>query len=508
LGDSGKEPLVSMRDIVKIYPDGTVALRGVSLDIYPGEILGLLGENGAGKTTLMKILSGFLKPTSGYIVLRGRRVVFRSAADALRNGIGMVHQHLALVPVFTGFENIVLGLRARGDLRAQVEKLMKDTGLHVRLDVPVEQLSFGERQRIEILRMLLRRVDVLILDEPTTNLTPIETRVLFSALRRLRESGRSIIFITHKLREVMEIADRIVVMRRGRVVGEVPREKAEPGLLARLMVGREVFLRIEKPPATPGEPVLRVENLWVRSDIGGWAVKGVSFEVRAGEIFGIAGVEGNGQAELVQAITGLRRVEKGRVIFLGREVTNLDPGSLYRMGVAHIPEDRQAMGLVLDMSVAENSVLGMHRWSQFMGSFGALRWSEINKHAMRIIKEYDVVAPSLRSPVRFLSGGNQQKLLAGRELSKKPRLVVAAQPTRGLDVAATEYIRRLLVQLRTQGHAVLLVSADTDEVLQLSDRVAVMYDGRFTAVTRPEELTEEKLGLLMGGMEVARIGRD
>ena len=507
---AGKDgaPIVSMRDIVKIYPDGTVALRGVSLDVYPGEILGLLGENGAGKTTLMKILSGFLRPTSGYIILSGRRVSFRSAADALAKGIGMVHQHLALVPVFTGYENIVLGLRHRGDLRAEVERLMEETGLHVKLDVPVEQLSFGERQRIEILRMLLRRIDILILDEPTTNLTPLETRVLFNALRRLRDSGKSVIFITHKLREVMEVADRIVVMRRGRVVGELPRSEAEPKKLARMMVGREVFLRIEKPPAKPGEPVLQVMDLWVRSDTGGWAVKGVSFEVHAGEIFGIAGVEGNGQAELVQAITGLRRVEKGRIILGGKDVTNAEPSELYRMGLAHIPEDRQAMGLVLDMSVAENSILGMHRWRSFMGVLGSIRWRSVYSHAERIIREYEVVAPSIRSPVRYLSGGNQQKLLAGRELSKNPRLVIAAQPTRGLDVAATEYIRKLLVDLRTRGHAVLLVSADTDEVLQLSDRVAVMYNGRFTAVTRPEELTEEKLGLLMGGMEAASVGRD
>jgi ABC-type uncharacterized transport system ATPase subunit len=504
--EKAKSPIVLMKDIVKIYPDGTIALRGVDLAIYPGEILGLLGENGAGKTTLMKILSGFLRPTRGEIYLRGRKVSFRSAADALSKGIGMVHQHLALVPVFTGYENIVLGLRVKGDARREIEKLMEETGLRVRLDVPVEQLSFGERQRIEILRMLLRRVDVLILDEPTTNLTPLETKVLFQALRRLRDNGKSVIFITHKLREVLEIADRIVVMRRGRVVGEVPREKAEPRMLARMMVGREVFLRIEKPPAKPGKPVLRVVDLWVRSDTGAWAVKGVSFEVRMGEIFGIAGVEGNGQAELVQAITGLRRVEKGKVFLMDVDVTNKEPGELYKLGVAHIPEDRRAMGLVLDMSVAENSVLGMHRWEQFCGKAGAIKWRNVYSHARRIIEEYEVVAPSLRSPVRYLSGGNQQKLLAGRELSKNPRLIVAAQPTRGLDVAATEYIRKLLVDLRTRGHAVLLVSADTDEVLQLSDRVAVMYDGRFTAVTRPEELTEEKLGLLMGGMEVKGLG--
>lgn len=498
-------PIVYMKNIVKVYPDGTVALRGVDLEVRQGEIHGLLGENGAGKTTLMKILSGLLRPTSGEIYIRGQKVYFKSASEALKHGIGMVHQHLALVPAFTAYENIILGLPGKQISREKIEKLMEETGLKVPLNARVEDLPFGVRQRIEILKMLYRNVDVLILDEPTTNLTPIETKELFQTLRKLKEQGKTIIFITHKLREVLETTDRVTVLRRGKVVGVVETSKATPETLAKMMVGREVIFRIEKKPAQPGEPVLVVKDLWVRSDLEGWAVKGVSFAVYSGEIFGIAGVEGNGQTELVEAITGLRRVEKGKVMLLGEDVTNKPPSELYRMGLGHIPEDRHKLGLVLDMTVAENSVLGIHRLKQFIGKLFNMKWKNVNRYARDIIERFEIVAPGVKAPARSLSGGNQQKLVVGRELSKSPAVIVAAQPTRGLDVAATEYIRKLLIKMRDEGKAVLLISADLDEVLQLSDRVAIMYEGEFMGIAKPEELTEEQIGLMMGGYHMEQI---
>jgi len=502
---SASNVVVEMRNIVKVYPDGTLALNGVDFEARRGEIHGLLGENGAGKTTLMRILSGLIKPTKGEIYIMGRRVYLRSSYEALKHGIGMVHQHLALVPTFTVLENIFLGLPGGECSVERVEKLMEETGLKVPLDALVEDLPLGLRQRAEILKMLYRNVNVLILDEPTTNLTPVETRELFKTLKILKQQGRTIIFITHKLREALETTDRITVLRRGKVVGTVETSQATPEMLAGMMVGREVSFRIEKKPASIGDPILTVEDLWVRSDLGGWAVKGVSFTVHAGEIFGIAGVEGNGQTELVEAIAGLRRAERGRVSLMGSDVTNRDPQHLYRLGLAHIPEDRHKLGLVLDMNVAENSILGMQRSGSFTGRLLSINWRNVLSHASRIVSEFEVLTPSLKTPVKSLSGGNQQRLVVGREISKQPRVIIAAQPTRGLDVAGTEYIRRLLVKLRDEGKAVLLVSADLDEVLELSDRVAVMYEGEFMGVARPEELTEEQIGLMMGGYRLEQI---
>ncbi len=501
-------PLLEMRNIVKVYPDGTRALKGVDVKVYKGEILGLLGENGAGKTTLMKILFGMLKPTKGKILLNGREVRFKSPADALANGIGMVHQHFTLVEVFNALENIILGMEGHGLLskidvdnaRRKLQKLMDELNFQVPLDVPVENLPVGVQQRIEILKMLYRDIDLLILDEPTAVLTPIEVRELFDVLKKLKAQGKTIIFISHKLNEVMEITDRVTVIRKGEVIGTVKTSDATPQLLARMMVGRDVVLRIEKPPKEPGEVTLKVEDLWVRGDRGEEAVRGLSFEVRAGEIFGIAGVEGNGQSELIEAITGLRKVEKGRVKVNEVDITGKRPRELYDMGIAHIPEDRTHMGLVLDMTVMENAILGM-QWRKEFSRWGLMDWKSVELHTRQLIEEFDVSAPGVKAPVKSLSGGNQQKLIVAREVSKKPELIVAAQPTRGVDVASTEYIRNYLVKLRNENKAVLLVSADLDEVLQLSDRMAIMYEGQFMGIVKPEEVTEEQIGLMMGGVK-------
>ncbi|MEO2151748.1 MAG: ABC transporter ATP-binding protein, partial [Thermococcus sp.] len=345
-----------------------------------------------------------------------------------------------------------------------------------------------------------RDARILILDEPTAVLTPAEADELGAVLRRMADAGRSVIFISHKLNEVMEITDRVTVIRKGEVVGTVKTSEATPQLLARMMVGRDVVLRIEKPPKEPGEVIFRVENLWVKGDRGEDAVRGLTFEVRAGEIFGIAGVEGNGQSELIEAIAGLRKVEKGKVYLKGVDITGKKPRELYDMGMAHIPEDRTHMGLILEMSVMENSILGMHWRKEFSKGF-LLDWNKVEEHAKRLIEEFEVSAPGTKAPVKSLSGGNQQKLIVAREVSKRPDFIIAAQPTRGVDVASTEYIRNYLVKLRNEDKAVLLVSADLDEVLQLSDRMAIMYEGQFMGIVKPDEVTEEQIGLMMGGVK-------
>ncbi len=496
-------PLVRAENIVKVYPDGTVALRGVTLEIRGGEVLGLLGENGAGKTTLMKIVSGVLQPTRGRLYVNGREVRFSMPAQALRMGIGMVHQHIPLVHNFTGIENVLLGLKGVRVEEAyrKLQDLMRQTGLKVRLDVPVEDLSLGERQRIEILKMLFRGVNVLILDEPTTNLTPLETRDLFKLLRQLAGEGKAIVFISHKIKEVMQVTDRVVVLRKGRVVGRLRTSETNPKELASLMVGREVvFTYPPKKPVERVEDLLVVKDLWVTDDLGRQAVRGVSFTLRSGEILGIAGVEGNGQRELVEALTGLRRVDRGRVYFRGDNVTNADPAKLSFKGLVHIPEDRKNYGLVLSMSVLENVLLGLHRYPQFLRAGIVIDWNRVADHARELIKKFEIVVRSLKSPARSLSGGNQQKLIVARELSKKPSVIIAAHPTRGLDVASTQFVRNLLIELRNKGIGVLLISSDLDEVLDLSDRMAIMYEGRFLALKPTREYTLQEIGLLMGGV--------
>ncbi|WP_087035790.1 ABC transporter ATP-binding protein [Thermococcus litoralis] len=502
-------PIIEMKGIVKVYPDGTKALKGVDFSVKKGEIHGLLGENGAGKTTLMKILSGMLHPTEGKIFVNGKEVRFKSPADALANGIGMVHQHFTLVDVFDGLHNIILGMEGHGlfskidveKAKEKLQKLMDELNFQVPLDVPVENLPVGVQQRIEILKTLYRDVDVLILDEPTAVLTPIEVKELFEVLRKLKSQGKTIIFISHKLREVMEITDRVTVLRKGELIGTVNTRETTPKELAKMMVGREVVLKIEKPPKEAGKPVLEVKDLWVKGDRGEDAVKGLTFEVRAGEIFGIAGVEGNGQTELIEAISGLRKVEKGKVILNGKDITGRPPRELYDLGMAHIPEDRIHMGLVIEMSVAENSILGLHWRKAFRGPLGLIRWDKVKEHAAKLVRDFEVSVPSIEAPAKSLSGGNQQKLIVAREVSKEPEFIIASQPTRGVDVASTEYIRNYLIKLRNENKAVLLVSADLDEVLQLSDRMAIIYEGKFVGIVKPEEVTEEQIGLMMGGIK-------
>jgi len=505
-----EKPLIEMKGIVKVYPDGTRTLKGVDFSVKKGEIHGLLGENGAGKTTLMKILSGMLKPTDGRIYINGEEAAFKSPADALSKGIGIVHQHFTLVDVFDALHNIILGMEGHGlfskidvgRAKRKLQKVMDELNFQVPLDVPVENLPVGVQQRIEILKMLYRDVDVLILDEPTAVLTPIEVKELFRVLNTLKEQGKTIIFISHKLREVMEITDRVTVLRKGELIGSINTSDATPQILARMMVGREVVLRIQKPPKEAGEPILEVKDLWVVGDRGEKSVKGLTFEVRAGEIFGIAGVEGNGQTELIEALTGLRHVEKGKVLLNGKDITGKPPKELYDLGIAHIPEDRTNMGLILDMSVAENAILGLQWKEDFRGPLDSIRWVNVRKHSEELVREFEIVVPGIDAPLRSLSGGNQQKLIVAREVSKKPLLIIASQPTRGVDVASTEYIRNYLIKLRNENKAVLLVSADLDEVTQLSDRMAVMYEGEFVGVVKPEEVTEEQIGLMMGGIRI------
>ncbi len=509
--------------ITKVYPDGTVALKKVDLEVRPQEILGLLGENGAGKTTLTKILSGLLPPTEGRVVSPRGPIRFSSPREALEFGIGMVHQQFTLVGPFTAAENVALShhrpfsLLHLEETKRKLEQLMEESGLHVPLDVPVEKLAVGEQQRVEILKVLSRDVDLLILDEPTAVLTPLEVDDLFSLLRRLRDEGRSIIMITHKLKEVGSITDRVVVLRRGEMVGDLRTEEATPAQLARLMVGEAVDeekgaveLSAEAIPqrraaekaavARKGQGALHVERLTVRGDTKDVAVHDLSFDVYSGEIFGIAGVEGNGQTELVEALTGLRPAVSGTAMINGVEILGKDPREIYQLGVAHIPEDRWRLGLVLQFTLAENAILGIHRWKEFRGPLSFLRWRKIYQHVRRLIEKFDIQATGPNAPAKSLSGGNQQKLIVGRELSKDPDIIVAAQPTRGLDIGAAKYIRDLLVKMKKNGRAILLVSADLDEVLSLSDRVAIMYEGRFMTVAPPEELDREAIGMFMGGM--------
>ena len=497
---------VELRGVTKRFP-GVVANEDVDLSVRDGEVVALLGENGAGKSTLMNVLYGRYRPEEGHIYLDGEEVTFASPGDALAAGIGMVHQHSMLVPVFTVTENLMLGNEAtRGplgrldldDTRARVEALSETHGLEVDPDALVEDLPLGLQQRVEILKALYRDADCLILDEPTAVLTPAEIAELEGIIDSLRAAGKAVIFITHKLGEVMRVADRISVLRRGRVVGvTTPAETSVPQL-AEMMVGRAVQFVVDRRPASPGNVTLEVRGLSVQDDRGMVAVEDLSVDVRAGEILAIAGVRGNGQTELIESITGLRSPFAGSVTLDGTDVTGAAAADRFRRGMGHIPQDRQDEGLVGAFSVADNLVLNTHDWPEF--TRGPVRdRSAVDSHAVRLVEEFDIRTPSVHTAAGQLSGGNQQKVVVAREFGHSHRMLVADQPTQGLDVGSIQFIHGRIVAARDGGAAVLIVSSDLDEVLALADRVAVMFEGRIAGVLEGDDIDRARIGLLMAG---------
>jgi simple sugar transport system ATP-binding protein len=499
-----EHPALELRGITKRF-GSLVANDAVDFELAPGEVHALLGENGAGKSTLMNVLYGLYQPDAGEIRMNGRPVRIGSPRDAIDAGIGMVHQHFMLIPVMTVAENVVLASEPRSGpfldhaaARQRVLDVSNQLGLAIDPDARVEEISVGQQQRVEIVKALYRNANILILDEPTAVLTPQEATDLFRILNTLRgDMGTSIIFITHKLGEVLELADRITVLRRGKAIETVPREGATEESLARLMVGREVLLRVEKQPSHPERPVLEVEDVHVLDDRELEAVRGVSLGVRQGEIVGIAGVDGNGQAELVEAITGLRRPTAGTITVAGHDISQANARESIDAGVGHIPEDRHRRGLVLEFSLAENLALHDYR-KQPASHFGILSPGRLVSRARGLLEEFDVRGGGAQTLAGALSGGNQQKVVIARELSDDPQLLVAAQPTRGLDVGAIEFVHRRLVEERDRGRAILLISFELDEILGLSDRILVMYGGRIVGEYGPG-VSELDLGVAMAG---------
>lgn len=486
-----------------------MANDGVDFTARSGEIHALLGENGAGKSTLMSVLTGLYRPDEGEIYLRGKRVTLRSPREAINSGIGMVHQHFRLVHSLTVAENVILGLPTPrfhlrlGEIEKRIAEISEKYGLVVEPRARIWQLSVGEQQRVEILKMLYRGAEILILDEPTAVLTPQEARELYQTLRHMVGKGHAVVFITHKLQEVMHAADRITVLRNGRKVATLDKAGTDERELARMMVGREVFLQKEKSPAKLGEKILELREVRALSDKGRPALQGVCLQIRSGEILGIAGVAGNGQKELAEVITGLRRATAGKVLIDGKDMTNRSPGDIIGAGVGHIPEDRLGMGLVPTLDVADNVILKEYRNPPIArGPF--LDTRRMVERGRQLVAEFDVKVPRMEAPVKLLSGGNLQRLLLAREISCKPKLIVAVLPTRGLDIGATEAVHRLLLEQRAAGRAVLLVSEDLDEVLGLSDRVAVIYEGRIMGVVSSDAAGVEEIGLMMAGAKSAK----
>jgi len=497
---------IEMSGITKTFP-GVVANDKIDFLVEKGEIHGLLGENGAGKTVLMSILYGLYRPDEGQIFVEGKEVEMDSPATAIKLGIGMVHQHFMLVPSLTVTENIILGKElTKNKVLLDMNRILNDVTdfcerykLEVDLKAQVHTLPVGVQQRVEILKALYRGADILILDEPTSVLTPQEVEELFKAIRALKEQGKTVIFISHKLREVLAICDRITVLKRGKVVGTVKADETDQGELAKMMVGRKVFFTFKKKRVRAKEVVFKVEDLKAVDDRGLPVLRGVTFEVCASEILGMAGVEGNGQTELVEVLTGLRKATEGKMLLDHTDIGGTSPDERIRRGISHVPEDRHKRGLILDFSVMENLILGGHNKPPFTTRLFKLNFEEASNYSKKLIEDFSIKTPSKDTPVRHLSGGTQQRVIVAREFSRKPKLIIASQPTRGLDVGATEYVRRKLVDMRDQGCAVLLISADLDEIWALSDRIAVIYEGEIVAIKDPKKTSEQELGLLMAG---------
>ena len=501
------EYVIEMREITKKFGD-FVANDKINLQLRKGEIHALLGENGAGKSTLMNMLAGLLEPTSGDIVVNGKTVNLDSPSKAASLGIGMVHQHFMLVEAFTVAENIILGSETTKhgilDLKKasqDILELSKKYGLAVDPNAKVEDISVGAQQRVEILKTLYRGADILIFDEPTAVLTPAEIEELMTIMKNLANEGKSIILITHKLDEIRAVSDRVTVIRRGKSIETVEIGGATNQDLAEMMVGRSVSFKTEKGPSQPKEVVLSIENLVVNENRGVPAVKNLSLELRAGEVVGIAGIDGNGQSELIQAITGLRKVKSGSIKIKGKDVVGLRPRQITEMNVGHVPEDRHRDGLVLDMMISENMALQTY-YKEPLSKNGILNYPNITSYAKKLMEEFDVRAASEVVPAKALSGGNQQKAIIAREIDRDPDLLIVSQPTRGLDVGAIEYIHKRLIQERDNGKAVLVVSFELDEILNVSDRIAVIHDGKIQGIVTPETTNKQELGILMAGGQV------
>jgi len=499
---------IELRGITKRFGE-VVANEGINLDIRAGEVLGLLGENGAGKSTLMNVLSGLYRPNEGEILIDGAPVSFEGPGDAIRAGIGMVHQHFMLVPVFSVAENVVLGVEATGrfdrlDLdtaRAQVRDINEKYGLHVDPDALIETLPVGVQQRVEIIKVLFRSADVLILDEPTAVLTPQEVEEFFQIVRALRDAGKALVFITHKLNEILEISDRISVMRRGRITGEGDPKKLDRKTLAEMMVGRPVSFDVEKEPYNPSANQLEINDLTVLNDEDEVAVNHVNLTVRGGEVVGIAGVQGNGQSTLIEAITGVRRAANGTIRMGDQDITHISVRARHRAGMAHIPEDRHSDAFIANFTVAENMVLDTYYDERFSKGL-QINWPKVYEKTVEFVEDFDVRTPSIFTQAGHLSGGNQQKLVVARELSRETRLIIAGQPTRGLDVGSIEYIHKRLMDARDSGDGLLIVSSELDEILALSDRILVMFKGQivaeFDATIGPPD--KGAIGLAMAGV--------